>query len=1159
MIWKTPNLLVSDLWQWAYYEWNPYAFAFLIASVLMLLLGAYIAVHGGKTSQKWTFLGICGTFFIWLWGTFLVYSVRRADLALFYIYIAYAGGSFISVSLYAYAAVWLGRVREHRPWIIAGYLGGAVLLALIVSTDWIVYRVEPFFWGYHSQMTPLGGGIFLSFFFTYLVLFFITLYQGWRSEANPVAKRQVRLVGVAFLIATVGSSDLLPCYGVEVFPLGGLTMFIAVFALGYTIIRYKLLDIETVIHKTLMWLGSTVFALIPFAALIYATRTWSESLSAAAATSYYLVLSIAFYFYFQALQPYLNHVFRRRHANLQAAVNEFSSELVHLKDLSHLLRRFVRMLRRTVYTQQTAVYLKDENSGDFVPTIAKGLRHPQTLSGDHPLVAWMEERNEVLVTALVQDDPAARDFKVEMVKCFNDLQAMVVVPFALGGKLVGFVCLGKRENLRKYGASEVFFLSQIKSPVTIALSNSMQFDHVSKLYKQVQAQNDRLKELDRLKSEFLANTSHELRTPLHGILGLVEALLDGADGDINDRQSRHLKMIVQSGSNLKELINNLLELSRLESGQAKLEVKPFNVLNVVDAAIALMEGLALKKNIRLGYSHEGSLPDVYGDPEKIQRVLINLLGNALKFTEAGEVTVCVSDEEDRLRISVQDTGVGIAPEDQRIIFDRFRQADGSSTRAYEGTGLGLSITREIVKLHGSDVGLRSEVGQGSEFFFYLPKSTFNVAEVHKMQLEQPTASAARDGTPKTTFEGSSDRVYTLEKDKEFQEAIRGDGERILIIDDNAVNREVAKTRLEINNYRVIEAADGVEGLHTVENEKPDLIVLDLMMPRMSGYEFCKKLRERYTADELPVIMLTAKTEMGDKVYGLQIGANDYVSKPFNKEELLARVGVLLKIRAMNRELRKWNTELEERVEERTDELIKTQGQLIQAEKLATIGILAGGVAHEINNPLTAVLTNAQILKMTANSEDQESLDLIEQGAKRCQTIIKKLMKYARKSPQEPAMERVDINRVAESTRDMLSYQFKQDNVDISLHLESVPMIQGNANELEQVLTNLLVNSRDAIREAGRAGEIHIYSTAGNGRVEVRVSDNGTGIKEEYQKKIFDPFYTGKDVGAGTGLGLAVSQSIVQRHQGEISVQSDEGKGTTFTIWFPTEEPHLAIA
>ena len=257
---------------------------------------------------------------------------------------------------------------------------------------------------------------------------------------------------------------------------------------------------------------------------------------------------------------------------------------------------------------------------------------------------------------------------------------------------------------------------------------------------------------------------------------------------------------------------------------------------------------------------------------------------------------------------------------------------------------------------------------------------------------------------------------------------------------------------------------------------------------------------------------------------------------------------------MHESLQKWNEELEEKVKTRTHELQEAQKQLIQAEKLATIGTLAGGVAHEINNPLTAVLTNAQLLKMGGiKGDDLESIHLIEEGAKRCQLIVQKLMKYARKSPTEEAIKEINLNDVIENMCSFLNYQFEQDNVHLEKKLHPVSKIKGIPNELEQVFTNIVLNAKDAVKSAKNSGTIELETYEKNGSVCVSIKDDGIGIPAENISKIFDPFFTTKEIGKGTGLGLSISYGIIEKHGGKINVDSESGAGTTFTIAFPKAE------
>ena len=302
--------------------------------------------------------------------------------------------------------------------------------------------------------------------------------------------------------------------------------------------------------------------------------------------------------------------------------------------------------------------------------------------------------------------------------------------------------------------------------------------------------------------------------------------------------------------------------------------------------------------------------------------------------------------------------------------------------------------------------------------------------------------------------------------------------------------------------------------------------------------------------------------LGGKLIGMiNLGRKSNLSKySFNEIQFLSQVRSPLtiafsnsmrfeNIHTLSEELRRWNQELEQRVDQRTRELAITQEQLVQAEKLATLGTLAGGVAHEINNPLTAVLTNAQILRMSASPETVDSLNMIEEGAKRCQQIVQKLMKYARKPVEEAPFYPVDLNEVIRNVVNLIGFQLEQEGIKIELELGTVPKVPGISNELEQVFTNLLINAKDAIRDARRKRKVVVRTVYEDGVVVATVRDNGIGIKKEDLTKIFDPFFTTKDVGFGTGLGLSVSFGILKRHNATIRAESEVGQGTTFILRF----------
>jgi len=254
--------------------------------------------------------------------------------------------------------------------------------------------------------------------------------------------------------------------------------------------------------------------------------------------------------------------------------------------------------------------------------------------------------------------------------------------------------------------------------------------------------------------------------------------------------------------------------------------------------------------------------------------------------------------------------------------------------------------------------------------------------------------------------------------------------------------------------------------------------------------------------------------------------------------------------------------MEEQVRQRTRELVEVQKQLIQAEKLATVGTLAGGVAHEINNPLTAILTNAQMLLTSddiRNAQDKESLQLIEEATQRCRNIVKKMMTYARKPLETAEISEVDLKNVAGKAVSFLSYQMEQDNIKIDIEMKKdTYIVMGNHNELEQVVTNLLLNARDAVKRIKKTGMIHISLSKNSNWIKVQIKDEGAGMSKETISRIFDPFFTTKEVGKGLGLGLPICQAIVERYNGMITLESEPNKGSIFTVQFPKAKQKVKV-
>lgn len=401
--------------------------------------------------------------------------------------------------------------------------------------------------------------------------------------------------------------------------------------------------------------------------------------------------------------------------------------------------------------------------------------------------------------------------------------------------------------------------------------------------------NRELVRIDKLKDQFLANTSHELKTPLNGIIGLAESLLDGATGQLSEATRSNLSMISSSGKRLSKLVNDILDFSKMKSDDLKLDLKPVDLFSAVDVVLTLVAPLRTNDRVELINSIPRDLTAVSADEDRLQQILYNLIGNAIKFTREGQVEVLANAKDEMVEVIIKDTGIGIEKENWENIFKSFEQVDGQDSRQFGGAGLGLSVTKNLVELHGGEIWLDSEIGKGATFYFTLMASnealTKTSSDHHEEHVFEKMVPLMQDNTAEIVATPS------MTSTSDF---------RILVVDDEAVNRQVLRNHLSLAGYEVISVSNGFDALTILDRESFDLILLDIMMPGLSGFEVSKKIREKTTAIELPIIMLTAKNRVADLLEGFGSGANDYLAKPFSKDELMARIGIHLSLRSIYR-------------------------------------------------------------------------------------------------------------------------------------------------------------------------------------------------------------------------------------------------------------------
>lgn len=683
---------------------------------------------------------------------------------------------------------------------------------------------------------------------------------------------------------------------------------------------------------------------------------------------------------------------------------------------------------------------------------------------------------------------------------------------------------------------------------------------LGKNQRQLQEANQKLRDLDEVKSRFFANISHELRTPLTLLLGPLDALVRQR-GRLGEQEvDEHLETMHGNGLRLLKLINDLLDLVRLDSGHIAVRREAVPLSQFFGGVVNSTRKLAEDRRIQLRLVLDDQMGRAMLDPDKLEKVLFNLIINAIKFTASGGTITCHAERRgDEMVIEVSDSGVGIRSDDLPHIFDRFWQADTSSQRKHQGTGIGLALVKELVEAQGGHVTVASEVDKGTTFTIILPWIEPPRTDPHA----QPVAVLP----PAGPVEPQDAWLVSLYRRAELfpgiaplKESLRPDTmsstdprPRVLIADDEPDMLRFLRSQLS-GQFQVFEAVDGQQAIEKAAQFLPDIILSDMMMPEKDGLDVCREVRARFPTRNIPIVLLTARADDETKLAALTAGASDFLSKPFSTTELRVRLKNLVDAQRLQKELAWQNQKLQSTLEQ----LKETESQLVQSEKMASLGRMSAGIIHEINNPLNYAKTGIFTLQKMGRSmppgeiaDFEDILHDIGDGLTRVAGIVTDLRAFTH--PHGGAMEDVDVRAVADGALRFLAAETKDVTVD-----NGIPpgfRVRANRNKLIQVFVNLLQNAVDALGEKrfsdGETARIVLGAEATDTARTVTFHDNGPGMDTDILGKIFDPFFTTKEVGKGTGLGLSICYRIINEAGGRIEARSEPGKWTEFALEFPT--------
>ena len=701
--------------------------------------------------------------------------------------------------------------------------------------------------------------------------------------------------------------------------------------------------------------------------------------------------------------------------------------------------------------------------------------------------------------------------------------------------------LAARSPRLAFDASYASFLGLVVGQIATSIASARALQEAKK-------RADALAELDRAKTTFFSNVSHEFRTPLTLMLGPIDDGLADERDRLGPAQRERLLLVRRNGLRLQKLVNTLLDFARIEAGRARASFVPTDLAALTADLVSGFDSAMHAAGLAFEVSCPPLPETVYVDPALWEKIVLNLVSNALKYTFEGGVRVGLRWLGEQVELSVADTGTGIAPEELPRIFERFHRVEGARGRSHEGTGIGLALVQELVKLHGGEVSVSSKIGKGTVFTVLLRTGARHLSG-EQVAPAPPPAGEIRQSP--LLIEAA--RWTAAEEPPPVPSALAAAGalsapqpgaERILVADDNADMRAWL-SRLLSPRWQVETAADGVQALAAARSHPPDLILSDVMMPGLDGLGLVRALRADPATSSIPIVLLSARAGEEATIEGLGSGADEYLFKPFSANELLARVKSQLGLSKLRREAERGARAHAEE----TNRLLRESQQATRARE-ETLAV----VSHDLRSPLSAIGAAAALLSRKLRGGDgDKQVGTILRAASRMERLIRDLLDLASIDSGTLSISRAR-NAAADLVRETIE-QFAAEAAARQLSLtaaveEGLPELDVDRERLLQALGNLVQN---AVKFTPAGGSVVVEACRAGRSLRLSVRDTGPGVDAAALPHIFERhWHSAQASREGHGLGLSIARGIVEAHGGTVSAESAPGSGSLFSFLLPLD-------